>query len=876
MKKDWKAFQDQVAAVIDFQAEYEALGVRDLKESGDSIQGYCPIHDDQNTRSFSFFKKTGYWKCFAGCGSGSLYDLDIRINGGEFRGSLFRYASKYSITPPAVAKPPRPPISEDVPAKYHAALLSNQKRLDWLITGKRGLTLPTIQKYQIGWNGDRYTIPVRDAQGTLVNIRVYDRQATDDQYKMISYSIKDGDIKHTYGETRLYGLDEFLKAPEDKPIIICEGEWDRLILEQNGFHAMTGTTGVGTFKPEWKDLFRGRHAYVCFDNDDPGRSGALKVAEILHKTAASVHIIALPDDVGHKGDVTDFFVKLKRSTQDFQDLMISAAEYTPPQQATPAPGPQNKPAEASSFTMSDKFYPRLCTDEIRRNNKFFCEGPKGLLWRYDPDAGLWKSNGDAYIEFYFRTLTSSINDTLKRKNVISEIIADVRGCTFPPSLDGMPEPKLNLIPFRNGVYDIDTDRFRNHDARDYFTFQLPWNYNPAATCPFLEKVINSFLPEDQNITLWELLAYSLYRSYSYQKFFMLAGPGSNGKGTYSTILSRMIGRSNCSSVSLHEIQNQRFAGASLMNKHVNIAGEMTYDDIKNTDLLKQLCGGDVIRADRKFLSAVNFINHAKLIFATNSIPQTKDCSDAFYRRAFLIQFTKQFPKNPGFETKLRSDTPEMIAEFEGLIMKVITHLKSLKAQNFIFTHDISIQESRKIYQALSNPLTQFIAQYADRTGDSDDYIIKVEFREKLNDWLQDQGLNTYTEKRIARSMAELGIENGRATLPDKKQPYVWTGLKWRKEIEKAPVSGEPENEKAPVSENSALLPLLGLLPISTPDTYTEGIVVNTLATLANLATSEEKDPEADWCQSICRLSEGQRPHCERVIPCPKMETAGLQ
>jgi len=274
-------------------------------------------------------------------------------------------------------------------------------------------------------------------------------------------------------------------------------------------------------------------------------------------------------------------------------------------------------------------------------------------------------------------------------------------------------------------------------------------------------------------------------------------------------MSRMVGQENFSSVSLHEIQNQRFAGASLMKKHVNIAGEMTYDDIKNTDLLKQLCGGDTIRGDRKFLSAVIFINHAKLIFATNSIPQTKDCSDAFFRRAFLVQFPKQFEKDPGLETKLRSDTPEMTREFEGLVIKVISYLKKLKEQNFIFTHDISIQASRKIYQSLSNPLTQFIAQHMDHTRNSDDYIIKAEFMERLNDWLQDQGLNTYTDKRIGRSMAELGIEGSRRTLPDKKQPHVWTGLKWQLKTEKA----TGKTNQAPISEKSTIPPLPYIPPL---------------------------------------------------------------
>ena len=71
----------------------------------------------------------------------------------------------------------------------------------------------------------------------------------------------------------LYGWDEVLKKPHQ--IIICVGEFDRLVLEGRGFIAVTSTVGAGVFRAEWAKEFEPiPEVYVCYDNDAAGRRGA--------------------------------------------------------------------------------------------------------------------------------------------------------------------------------------------------------------------------------------------------------------------------------------------------------------------------------------------------------------------------------------------------------------------------------------------------------------------------------------------------------------------------------------------------------------------------------------------------------------------------
>src|SRR5213594_3569452 len=60
---------------------------------------------------------------------------------------------------------------------------------------------------------------------------------------------------------------------------------------------------------------------MCFDNDAAGRQGAERVARLIPRA----RVVRLPEEVGGGGDVTDFFVRLGRSREDFVGLLDTAA-----------------------------------------------------------------------------------------------------------------------------------------------------------------------------------------------------------------------------------------------------------------------------------------------------------------------------------------------------------------------------------------------------------------------------------------------------------------------------------------------------------------------------------------------------------------------
>jgi len=180
----------------------------------------------------------------------------------------------------------------------------------------RGISDELIHRHLLGWTGGRITIPIpkRDREVAFFKL-AKDPEDASAGSKMFA----------TPGSSiELYGWEVVDRKPQR--IIIAEGEFDRLVLEANGFDAVTSTGGAGSWRADWSEALSGiREVFVCYDRDAAGESGALRVARQI----PNARIVKLPEEVGEGGDVTDFFVRLGRTREDF-GLLLEAARPAPP------------------------------------------------------------------------------------------------------------------------------------------------------------------------------------------------------------------------------------------------------------------------------------------------------------------------------------------------------------------------------------------------------------------------------------------------------------------------------------------------------------------------------------------------------------------
>lgn len=407
----------------------------------------------------------------------------------------------------------------------------------------------------------------------------------------------------------------------------------------------------------------------------------------------------------------------------------------------------------------------------------------GELWIYNEDKGYWEAGARNYLAHYIENLYFGLEDAQKKTHNIKEIIQSIERRSYRPG--GLPKPRPNLIPFSNGVYDLQADKLLPHSPEYGFTSVIPWEYSDEDTDPgYLDQVLKTLVPADRLIDLYELLAYTLWRDYPQAYTFFLVGSGKNGKSVYMNLIRAMIGEENVSDLSIESIISDKFAVGSLENKWANIDSEVVMENMKDSKMLKKLSGRDTIDADRKYMDRSSFYNFAKLIFSCNSLPKSSDTTLAFYRRAMVIEFPYTF-KASNVGDIVRQPTQKMMGP---LLYRVIQVLKHLYYKKFELSNGGSHVEKMAKYNLISDPIKRFLNQFCVIDNKNTSYIPKSDFRDRLMLWTVQNGMNVQSDKAIGiRLKGDFYLETTRKSFTlesgEDKRVQCWSGVRWAADYE---------------------------------------------------------------------------------------------
>jgi len=187
-------------------------------------------------------------------------------------------------------------------AAVHYADSISDRALGYL--AGRGISEETAARYQIGTIVDPIeghqmyegwiSIPYMTALGTCVGFKF--RRLDDGKPK---YGSPVGQKSHLYNV--------IATMSPTKSIVICEGEFDAIVMDANCGVPAVGIPGVAAWKPYYSKLFNGFDVvYIVGDNDvkedgsNPGMEFSRRVAgEVLNS-----QIVQLPPGM----DITDFYL----------------------------------------------------------------------------------------------------------------------------------------------------------------------------------------------------------------------------------------------------------------------------------------------------------------------------------------------------------------------------------------------------------------------------------------------------------------------------------------------------------------------------------------------------------------------------------------
>lgn len=323
----WSDYTNRILAEIDNEAFF-MNELHNIQRRGLEIKAECPFKELHEAKSDANPSLTvnldkGVYYCNTCHSKGNVHTMMKSIYRLSNEEAWFKLGDALQIPRPDSTKPARPEIDTGLVASYHNALMKLTGPIKDVLKQKRGLTDETIKKFQLGWDGERITIPIYDEYNTLVNFRRYKWNSSEDQWKVLNYV---DEYNNAYGEVRIFGLDTLIDSSIDY-IVWAEGEMDRICNEQHGFPTACATSGAGTFKPEWTKYFRNKkRVYIAQDNDAAGFDASRRLCEKLYRVV-DVYVIQWPENFPVKGDITDFYTKCGLGSDDFKKLLDDAVKY---------------------------------------------------------------------------------------------------------------------------------------------------------------------------------------------------------------------------------------------------------------------------------------------------------------------------------------------------------------------------------------------------------------------------------------------------------------------------------------------------------------------------------------------------------------------
>ena len=209
----------------------------------------------------------------------------------------------------------------------------------------------------------------------------------------------------------------------------------------------------------------------------------------------------------------------------------------------------------------------------------------------------------------------------------------------PEILTAQPFDRKPVVNFINGTLELETGTFRAHSEDDYCSIQLPYSYNPEATCPAWNKFIDQITANDPKRAenLQFIAGYALFADCRHEKIFVLTGEGGNGKTVYTKVISRLFGTENVSNITPRGL-TEAFERIHLRDSILNIAGEIKSDISGAEEIMKELASGEQIQACYKGQDYITFTARAKMVFCCNGQLKSSDTSEGLSRRLVIIDF----------------------------------------------------------------------------------------------------------------------------------------------------------------------------------------------------------------------------------------------
>jgi len=569
----------------------------------------------------------------------------------------------------------------------------------------------------------------------------------------------------------LYHCDEVLSAIKvSTPVMVVEGEKDADHLRSLGFTATTNPMGAGKWHDAYADILKGGDVILIPDNDPPGQEHTEHVAASCYGKASRLRVLTVP---GRHKDISDW-LNNGGSGPRLEELLDTCVEYVPPPPELPH---HVYLPQGVLFNLTDLGNAERLVESYGDIIRYNYERKRWLSWT----GRVWEWDSGHRVHTLAKKTVRSIyeeaantgNDEERKKLVdhAKKSESDTRigaMINLACSEDSIPVKTAELDKHQwyfnclNGTIDLTTGRLMPHNKDNMLTVLVPIEYSPDAECPLWLRFLDRITGGDVTLVdyLQRAVGYSLTGDIKNQVLFFLYGLGCNGKSTFVATIRKLLGdygeRVN---TDLFMLKDKNIGGgpkeglANLDGKRFVVASELEDGRCLAVSLIKDMTGGETIKADRKYEHEFEYQPTFKLWLVGNHKPVIKDTTLSIWRRVKQVPFTVTIPDDeidPELPTKLE-------AELSGILAWAVRGCLAWQMEGLCEPQTVTM--STASYRQEQDILGDFIEDCCVLALTAS--VAKSELKDAYQHWCQDNGTEPVTQRTFKNRLIEKSITEGR-------------------------------------------------------------------------------------------------------------------
>jgi P4 family phage/plasmid primase-like protien len=343
--------------------------------------------------------------------------------------------------------------------------------------------------------------------------------------------------------------------------------------------------------------------------------------------------------------------------------------------------------------------------------------------------------------------TSSLSES-KLRSMISLAQSEPGIPVLPKEMDG----SRDLLNVLNGTIDLRTGELREHRREDLITKLAPVEYDPDAAAPTWAATLERVLPSEEVRRFFKKgCGYALTGDVSEQMLPVLYGTGANGKSTVLNALLAVLGdygmqaapdllvaKKGAHPTELADLFGMRFVASIEVEDGSRLA----------ESLVKQLTGGDRIKARRMRQDFWEFEPTHKVFMACNHKPQVRGTDNAIWRRIRLVPFTETIP--PAEQDKHLAD--KLREERSGILAWAVEGCKEWRREGLQAPDEV--RQATGAYRAEMDVLGAFLRECCELGPEKN--VAARDLYAAYHDWCLEGGERPESKRKFGSRLTDRG------------------------------------------------------------------------------------------------------------------------